>query len=59
MAPRRLDLDDLAAVLSRGGRVLVGACSGESLVLAEAVARAGAALGPMRRGGLSERWTLL
>jgi acyl-CoA hydrolase len=52
MAPRRLDLDDLAAVLSPGGRVLVGACSGESLVLAEAVSRAGAALGPMTFTGI-------
>ena len=52
MAPRRLDLDSLAAVLPRGGRVLVGACSGESLVLAEAVARAGEALGAMTFTGI-------
>jgi len=52
MAPRRLDPDDLAAVLPRGGRVLVGSCSAESLVLAEAVARAGAALGPMTFTGV-------
>jgi acyl-CoA hydrolase len=52
MAPRRLDLDSLAAVLPRGGRVLVGACSGESLVLAEAVARAGEALGGMTFTGI-------
>jgi acyl-CoA hydrolase len=45
MAPRRLDLDDLASALPAGGRVLVGACSGESLRLAEAVMRAGPALG--------------
>jgi acyl-CoA hydrolase len=40
MPPRRLDLDDLASLLPSGGRVLVSGCSGESLVLAEAVARA-------------------
>ena len=45
MSPRRLDPDDLAAVLPPGGRVLVGACSGESLLLAEAVQRAGGATG--------------
>ena len=50
MAPRRLDPSDLAGVLPRGGRVLVGACSGESLVLAEAVA--GAALGSMTFTGI-------
>ncbi|WP_288049023.1 acetyl-CoA hydrolase/transferase family protein [Acidiphilium sp.] len=52
MAPRRLDPDNLAAALPCGGRVLVGACSGESLVLGEAVARAGAALGPMTFTGV-------
>jgi acyl-CoA hydrolase len=52
MAPRRLALDDLAAVLPRGGRVLVGACSGESLLLAEALARAGDALGPLTFTGI-------
>ena len=52
MAPRRLDPDDLASVLPRGGRVLVGACSGESLLLAEAVARAGDALGPLTFTGI-------
>ena len=52
MAPRRLDLGDLPAVLPRGGRVLVGACSGESVMLAEAVAHAGAALGPMTFTGV-------
>src|SRR5271163_1300435 len=45
MAPRRLDLDDLASVLPPGGRVLVGGCSGESLVLADAVMQAGPRLG--------------
>ena len=52
MAPRRLDPHDLAAVLPRGGRVLVGACSGESLLLAEVVARAGDALGPLTFTGI-------
>lgn len=52
MAPSRLDLDDLAAILPTGGRVLVGACSGESLVLAEAVAGAGDALGAMTFTGI-------
>ena len=43
---------DLAAVLPPGGRVLVGACSGESLLLAEAVQRAGSALGAMTFTGV-------
>jgi acyl-CoA hydrolase len=41
MAPRRLDPAELASVLPAGGRTLVLACSGESLLLAEAVMRAG------------------
>ena len=41
MPPRRLDLDDLASILPRDGRVIVSSCSGESLLLAEAVRRAG------------------
>ena len=45
MPPRRLDLDDLASALPPGGRVLVGACSGELLRLADAVMRAGGRLG--------------
>ena len=45
MAPRRLQLDDLASALPSGGRVLVGGCSGESLLFADAVMRAGANLG--------------
>jgi len=52
MAPSRLDLDDLAGFLPLGGRVLVGACSGEPLVLAEAVARAGDGLGAMTFTGI-------
>jgi acyl-CoA hydrolase len=45
MPPRRLDLHDLASALPPGRRVWVGACSGESLLLAEAVTRAGGRLG--------------
>jgi acyl-CoA hydrolase len=45
MPPRRLDLDDIASVLPAGRRVLVSGCSGESLILAEAVTRAGRRLG--------------
>jgi acyl-CoA hydrolase len=52
VSPRRLDPDDLATVLPPGGRVLVGACSGESLLLAEAVQRAGSALGAMTFTGV-------
>lgn len=47
MAPRRLDLDDLASVLPSGGRVMVGGGSGESLWLADAVMRAGPRLSAM------------
>lgn len=50
MAPRRLNPIDVAGVLPRGGRGLIGACSGESLVWAEAVV--GAALGPMTFTGI-------
>ena len=52
MPPRRLDPDDLASVLPPGGRVLVRACSGELLLLAEAVARAGETLGAMTFTGI-------
>src|ERR1700758_1628441 len=47
MAPRRLDPHDLAAALPPGGRTLGAGCSGESLLLAEAVMRAGERLGAM------------
>ena len=47
MPPRRLDLDDLALVLPSGGRTIVSSCSGESLLLAEGVRRAGESLGAM------------
>jgi|SRR5271165_2110426 len=52
MPPRRLDLDDIAAVLPPGGRVIVSSCSGESLVLAEGVRRAGEKLGAMTFTGV-------
>jgi acyl-CoA hydrolase len=45
MPPRRFDPDAIASVLPTGGRVLVSGCSGESLILADAVARAGETLG--------------
>jgi acyl-CoA hydrolase len=47
VAPQRLDPAKLASALPAGGRTLVHACSGESLLLAEAVTRAGSALGAM------------
>jgi len=47
MAPRLPDPTQLASVLPAGGRTLVLACSGESLLLAEAVMRAGHDLGAM------------
>ena len=52
MAPRRLDPDEVASALPRGGRTLVAGCSGESLRLAEAVMRAGDALGAMTFTGI-------
>ena len=52
MSPRRLDLDDLASVLPRNGRVLVGGCSGESLVLAQALMGAGPRLGALTFTGI-------
>jgi len=47
VAPQRLDPAQLASALPAGGRTLVLACSGESLLLAEAVMRAGSDLGAM------------
>ena len=35
MAPRRLDPDDIASVLPRGGRVLISSCSGNRSLSAE------------------------
>jgi acyl-CoA hydrolase len=52
MAPRRLDPHDLASVLPPGGRALVAGCSGESLLLAEAVKRAGERIGAMTFTGI-------
>ena len=52
MAPARIEPNDIAAVLPRGGRRLVLACSGESLLLADAVMRAGEALGAMTFTGI-------
>ncbi len=47
MAPRRLDPHDIASAPPPGGGTLVAGCSGESLLLAEAVMHAGDALGAM------------
>src|SRR5258708_33615192 len=52
MTPARLDPADLASELPAGGRTLVLACSGESLLLADAVMRAGDALGAMTFTGI-------
>jgi hypothetical protein len=45
MAPRRLDPHNIESALPPSGRILVGSCSGESLLLAEAMKRAGERLG--------------
>jgi acyl-CoA hydrolase len=52
MAPLRFEPSELATVLPPGGRTLVVACSGESLLLAEAVMAAREALGPMTFTGI-------
>lgn len=52
VAPRRIDPASLASVLPPDGRTLVVACSGESLILADAVLRAGEALGAMTFTGI-------
>jgi acyl-CoA hydrolase len=52
MSPARIEPGDIAAVLPRGGRTLVLACSGESLLLADAVMRAGESLGAMTFTGI-------
>lgn len=52
MAPWRLGLQDLASALPPGGRTLVAGCSGESLLLAEAVMRAGERLNAMTFTGI-------
>jgi acyl-CoA hydrolase len=52
MAPVRFNPDDVASVLPPGGRTLVLGCSGESRILADAVMRAGPALGAMTFTGI-------
>ena len=52
MAPRRLDPHNIASALPPGGRTLVAGCSGESLLLADAVKHAGDALGAMTFTGI-------
>src|SRR5271168_1732542 len=52
MAPARIGPNDIAAVLPRSGRTLVLACSGESLLLADAIMRAGETLGAMTFTGI-------
>jgi len=52
MPPARLDPGRLASVLPPGGRTMVLACSGESLLLADEVMRAGEALGAMTFTGI-------
>lgn len=52
MAPRRIEPSQLSSVLPAGGRILVGGCSAESAVFADAVMAAGAALGPMTFTGI-------
>jgi acyl-CoA hydrolase len=47
MMPVQFKPEDLASVLPPGGRTMVSAASGESLILADAVMAAGDALGPM------------
>ena len=52
MTPRRIATDDLAAVLPPGGLTLVSACSADSVLLADAVAAAGDAVGAMTFAGI-------
>jgi acyl-CoA hydrolase len=52
VAPRLIDPASLASVLPPDGRTLIVACSGESLLLADAVMRAGEALGAMTFTGI-------
>jgi acyl-CoA hydrolase len=52
LAPRRIDPADLASALPAGGRTLVVASSGESLLLADALMRAREALGAMTFTGI-------
>ena len=50
--PRRIGLEQLAEVLPPGGLTLVSSCSAESDLLADAVERAGEALGDMMFAGI-------
>lgn len=50
--PPQFDPADLARILPPAGRTLVGGCSAESLLLADAVAAAGDALGDMTFTGI-------
>lgn len=50
--PIELDADALVAMLPSGGRTLVSGCSAESLLLADAVERAGDSLGPVTFTGI-------
>jgi acyl-CoA hydrolase len=52
LVPRRIVSADIASALPPGGRTLIGACSGESLRLAEAVMGASDALGGMTFTGI-------
>ena len=52
MAPVRFDISNLASVLPPGGLTFVQGCSGESALLAKAVATAGDALGAMTFTGV-------
>jgi acyl-CoA hydrolase len=52
MPPKRIDPADLVSVLPPGGLTLVSSCSAESAMLADAVAAAGDALGPMTFCGI-------
>ena len=50
--PMELSADALVAMLPAGGRIIVSGCSAESLLLADALDRAGPALGPMTFAGI-------
>ncbi len=52
MTPTRFAIDGLSAVLPAGGRTLVQGCSAESILLAQATAAAGDALGAMTLTGI-------
>ena len=52
MPPARIEPNEIAGVLPRSGRTLVLACSGESLLLADAIMGAGEKLGAMTFTGI-------